>query len=225
MNNLGESSEELITKHIEKYIGKIDGVFHEIVSDIVHIDIIIVAPTKESPNYKLFTSGMSDKPMNFPEGVNSDTQQYLELMITLPGDWKIKEFKNDDYYWPIRLLKKLARFPHEYDTNLGSFHTMANTPDYLPYASNTGLCASMLSPPFREQKEFSSLKINNEKTIYFYSVNPMYKEEVEFKLNNDFDIFWNLLMENKFSFDVRINRRNMLKKQSFLKELLNKFFD
>ncbi|AJS59305.1 hypothetical protein UB51_13440 [Paenibacillus sp. IHBB 10380] len=44
-----------ISKHVEKYIGEIDGVFHEIISDLVHIDILIVKPTKKRNYYTLVT--------------------------------------------------------------------------------------------------------------------------------------------------------------------------
>ncbi|RYG93976.1 MAG: suppressor of fused domain protein, partial [Alphaproteobacteria bacterium] len=38
---------EAISAHIEKYVGKIDMVYHEIVSDLVHLDIHMVYPTPE----------------------------------------------------------------------------------------------------------------------------------------------------------------------------------
>ena len=54
----GESSIEEISDHIENFIGKIDTVFHEIVSDQVHVDIHWVKPTKERPFHTLITSGI-----------------------------------------------------------------------------------------------------------------------------------------------------------------------
>lgn len=65
----GEGSLEEISDHIEKYVGKIDMVFHEIVSDQVHIDVHWVKPTEERPFHTLITSGMSDKEMTTPDGV------------------------------------------------------------------------------------------------------------------------------------------------------------
>lgn len=47
----GDSRLEEITAHIEKYVGKIDMVWHEIISEHVHIDIHVVNPTQEKPFY------------------------------------------------------------------------------------------------------------------------------------------------------------------------------
>ncbi len=43
----GEPSIQEISDHIEKNIGEIHMVFHEIISDQVHIDVHWVKPTKE----------------------------------------------------------------------------------------------------------------------------------------------------------------------------------
>ncbi len=59
---------ERIGTHIEAYVGSIDGVFHEIASDIVHVDVHHVTPTDQRPYHTLVTSGMSDRPMAAPPG-------------------------------------------------------------------------------------------------------------------------------------------------------------
>jgi hypothetical protein len=55
-----------IEAHIEKHIGKIEAVMHEIASDIVHIDVHVIVPAAERNFYTLITSGMSDLPMVIP---------------------------------------------------------------------------------------------------------------------------------------------------------------
>ena len=52
-----EDSIERISAHIEEHIGPVAGVFHELISDLVHIDVHMVAPTDERPYHTLFTSG------------------------------------------------------------------------------------------------------------------------------------------------------------------------
>ena len=78
-----------ISDHIEKHIGPVASVFHELVSDLVHIDVHMVEPTPERPCYTLVTSGMSDKPMQAPEG--HEDLAYTELMICLPPNWPLTE--------------------------------------------------------------------------------------------------------------------------------------
>ncbi len=59
---------DAISEHIEQHIGEVTMVFHEIVSDLVHIDVHHVLPTEDRDFHTLITSGMSDKPMNVPDG-------------------------------------------------------------------------------------------------------------------------------------------------------------
>ncbi len=73
---------DLISAHIEQHIGPVQSVFHEILSDLVHVDIHMVAPTAERNYYTLVTSGMSDRAMTPPE--SCEAHAYAELMICLP---------------------------------------------------------------------------------------------------------------------------------------------
>ena len=182
----GESIETIST-HIAKHVGPPDIVFHEIVSDIVHIDIHWVKPSDKFPFHTLVTSGMSDRPMTVPEGL--DELKYAELCILLPADWAIgqEEFKDENNYWPVRWLKKLARFPHEYETWLGYGHTIPNGENAEPFAANTKFGCLMLFPNLSIESSFYELKISDEKTINFYCLYPLYKEEMELKLKKGTD--------------------------------------
>lgn len=59
----GEECIEEISEHIERHIGEICMVFHEVISDTVHIDVHHIKPTEERPFHTLVTSGMSDLQM------------------------------------------------------------------------------------------------------------------------------------------------------------------
>lgn len=55
---------------------------------------------------------------------------YAELMICLPPDWPVKSPMSDRRaYWPVRLLKTIARLPHEYHTWIGAWHSVLNEPE------------------------------------------------------------------------------------------------
>ena len=177
----GESSMEEISQHIEKHIGPIHKVFHELVSDQVHIDIHWVKATKDRPFHVLVTSGMSDKPMNKPKGVTGF--DYAELTICLPEDWKLSEedFKEENNYWPLRWLKMLARLPHEYNSWLSYGHTVPNGNPAEPFANNTQLNTMMLLPSIVFDEEFQTLRLAN-KTIDFFALIPLYTEEMNLML-------------------------------------------
>lgn len=180
--DLGESSIEEIDAHVTKWLGGVSGVFHEIVSPTVHIDVHVVPPTQDRNFTVLVTSGMSDKPMNspFPEA------RYAEVVALLPPDWKLDQgsFEDENNYWPIRQLKGIARFPHEFNTWMWATHTIPNGDPPEPYAANTGFCCILLYYPLSLPEGFHRLKINEEKEINFLALIPLYKDEMNFKLQN-----------------------------------------
>lgn len=185
---------EAITDHIEKHIGPIDTVFHEILSSHVHIDVHWVRPTERFPFHTLVTSGMSDLPMSVPEAAQD--HQYAELCILLPEEWPIdgtdyttmeKAFKDENHYWPVRWLKTIARLPHEHNTWVGYGHTIPNGEEAAPFADNTKLGCMLLLPSLNLGSKFFTLKIDEEKTIRFYCLYPIYKEEMDLKLRKGSD--------------------------------------
>ncbi len=78
-------------------------------SDTIHLDVLYIKPSENRDYHSFVTLGMSNIAMNPIEGAEDD--KYSELMICLPKDWKVsdEDFKNEEYYWPIRWLKILAR--------------------------------------------------------------------------------------------------------------------
>ena len=204
-------AKELVENHIEKYIGTIDSVFHELISDTVHIDVYIVQATKERPFKTLITSGMSDLPMNVPEGY--EEMKYAELMMFLPADWELSQeaFKDDHNYFPIAVLKELARFPHLYNTAIGTGHTIQNGVPILPYSEKTELCCAMLLPPIILPQAFHELKCGKDKTIYFYNLFLLYENEMQYKMDYGLEAILDKMSENRLNDIVDFNRKNMLK--------------
>jgi hypothetical protein len=94
-------------------------------------------------------------------------------------DWKTHQ----RYYWPIQALKFLARFPHQYNTWLWYGHTIPNGDPPEPFGEFTKLCSFILLRPQKVPSEFHELKISEEKTIRFFSIVPLYKEELAEKLS------------------------------------------
>lgn len=186
--DLDSPSLEEIDAHITRHLGEPSGVFHELFSPNVHIDVHIVPPTPERNFYTLVTSGMSDKPMNSP----IPEARFAELVIMLPPDWKLDQdsFQDEANYWPVRQLKSLARFPHEFSTWIWAEHTIPNGDPPEPYAVNTGFCGMLISYPLSLPPEFYSLKISEEKEIFYFSLIPLFKDEMDFKLQSGVDALY-----------------------------------
>ncbi|MHA0858079.1 suppressor of fused domain protein [Paenibacillus sp. CMAA1364] len=204
---------KVISDHVEQYIGKIDGVYHEILSDLVHVDIIIVKPTKEKNYYTLVTCGMSNLPMTVPEG--AENFKFAELVICLPSDWKMSDeaLKQDENYWPILWLKKLARFPHEYGTWLYHAHTIPNGDPAEPFATNTALSGMILGIPATVDNvnDFFTLEISNDKSIHFFSLIPIYTKEMDFKLKKGADALAEKLEQSGVNELVDLKRKSVCK--------------
>jgi hypothetical protein len=173
---------QAVSDHIERYLGPIPTVYDEIVSDLVHIDLHHVAPTKERPFVTIVTSGMSDRPMNVPPG--SHEWRFAELMMCLPPDWPFDQeaWKDERNYWPFRWLKRLARLPHEYDTWLGPGHTVPNGNPPEPVASDTELSGFIVLPPINTPDGFGQLHVTDWKTIRFHMILPLHADELALKL-------------------------------------------
>lgn len=201
-----------IAAHIEKHVGRPDWVFHEIISEFVHIDVHFVAPTPERNFYTLVTSGMSDRPMKVPEG--HEHLRYGEMLICLPPDWKLsqEDFKDERNYWPVRTLKFLARLPHEYDTMLSFLHTVPNG-DPAENFPGTDFCCSLISLAEQFGEDFWKWQVAPEKEIFFYSIVPIYREEMELKLKKGADALWDALDKEKLTDVVNPRRKNVAKKR------------
>lgn len=209
----GEECIEQISDHIETYLGKVETVFHEILSDTVHIDVHFVKPSTAFPFARLITSGMSDLPMSTP--AEASVPQFAELMVTLPADWKLDQqsFKDEDWYWPVRLIKYLAWMPHKFKTWLGFGHSIPNGDPSQPYASNTKLCGSIVLPSITVPCDFHTLRIHAQKEITFYAVVPLYEEEMDLKLRSGTDELLERLGKRDITDIISLTRPNVAKKR------------
>jgi hypothetical protein len=185
-----------VEQHIASHIGKPKFVFHELISELVHVDVHLVEPTPERNYYTLVTSGMSDRPMTVPEG--AEALRFAELLICLPPDWPLGEadFRDEANYWPIRWLKLLAQLPHEYTTWFRELHTVPNGDPARPFAENTELCCMLLTRPALFGPEVWQLAVDAGRAVQFYGLVPLYREEMEWKLRHGAESLLERLEEN-----------------------------
>lgn len=196
-------------------------VFHELVSDIVHIDVNIIPPDNGRDYYVLWTSGMSDRPMTLPDGdYDKKVYERAELMLFLSKDWKIGEIgetgegMGDANYWPVRWLKYLARFPHEYGTWLGVGHTLPNGEDYEPLGEGTEMGGFFFLPVISLGEAYpgvDALICKDGTQINFLWAIPMYEEEIEYKLQEGFDAMMDVFTKVSFPRVLDPKRPNYIK--------------
>lgn len=180
---------DAVDRHVERFIGPVDTVQHEIVSDLVHIDVHVVPPGPDRPWTALVTSGMSDRPMRLPRELRGEVPAYAELMVLLPPDWPldIASWEDERHYWPVRMLKVLARLPHEYDTWLGMWHSVPNGDPPAPFAEDTAFCAVLLAPPVTLPDEFRTLHTEDGRQVGLLAMVPLLADELDLKLREGTD--------------------------------------
>ena len=170
-----------IGDHIESYFGEIGFVMHEKESPLVHVDVYVVREMGDRKCQYLVTSGMSEKPMPVPEG--ADDGRYAELLIALPTNWPLspEAFKDEANYWPIRMLKGLARYPHENKTWMYEGHSAHWVNPPAPIAPNTNMTSMVLLRPRLIPEETQIVHVSKKKHIRLWGVYPAYHEEVDIK--------------------------------------------
>jgi hypothetical protein len=205
-----EKDVQALEAHIEKHVGKIEMVFHEMISAYTHVDVYWIAPTPKRNFHTLITGGLSFKPMHAPKG--AEKFHYGELMMCLPPDWEIntKNFEDENNYWPVRWLKILARFPHQFDTWLSRGHTIPLSESGEPHASKNPFEGVYVTFPILFGLEFMKVEVSPKKTIWIYSLIPIYKKEWQYKLDKGADALEALMDEHQITELLDPKRRTMV---------------
>jgi predicted Zn finger-like uncharacterized protein len=217
-----------IERHIERTIGPAPMVFHEIISPEVHLDLHVVPPRNDEPSeehpfgtshYTIITSGVSSHPMNLPEG-SALSLRYAEMMIALPADWPGMKpdgtfdqavMKDEANWWPLRWLKNVARMPHSFETFVAPGHTIPNGDPAEPFASGTRFCCMLVLIPLLAPKSHK-LIINDDITVNFYALWPLYREEMDLKLQRGMDPLIDKFDDAKVTELIHVDRKNTCKR-------------
>lgn len=205
-----EKEMEKVSAYIEQQYGKSDLVGHELASPDIHCDIVIVPPTDEQPYYKLVTMGAGAYKMNVPSELKSEVCDRAEYVIFLPKDWNIQSSKEEDY-WPIRMLKTIARLPLRSEDLLCYTHSVNLTDDGSPLAENTQFnsCVLLVSVG-KDNQVVKPLKLSLlGKKVAFYQLYPLYQEELDYKLEHSFDELIDIIDDKDIeNLVINIHRKN-----------------
>ena len=175
-----------VEAHITKYFGAYEQVFHEIVSNDIHCDILHIPPSPERDFITLVTLGAGAHKMNLPKQYRKSHFSFsrAEYLLTLPADWNLEgaALENIQNYWPMKALKDAARLPIWAKTWLSYTHTVSRDEKNSPYAENTSLCSVLLSFPEQFGDDAGSLcaTLPNGEKVAFWQLIPIYESELLF---------------------------------------------
>lgn len=173
---------EIIENHYTKYFSLIGAkptniVMHEINSDDMHIDLEHFEPTKEFPYHIIATVGMSGYTMKDAPFKN------IELIMFLPEYWQIDQesFKDDKWYWPIKMIKDAARLPYRTNSFLSVGHTFSNDAQNTPFDKSTTMCCGLITFPTWLDHDIFELNYGNKskkKTVNFLCITAITEKEL-----------------------------------------------
>jgi len=171
-----------IEAHVSKHISPVTWVWAEINSSLIHLDVLIVNPTDEFPFYTLVTSGMSQRPMKPPTPEVAKCK-YAELVLCLPSDWPLfePEIRKSHNFWPIQMMKLIARFPHLQNTWLWHTHTIQNQ---RPYDSSTPFAGALLLQSRMFGEEFLIMETKRDQATVFHNLIPLHQAELDYYLEH-----------------------------------------
>ena len=148
----GDLHAQALMRHLARHLGEPSTVLAEAVPDELRIDLAVFPPAADRPFVTLATVGMSALPMHVPSELEDRARQ--ELLIGVPADWPGLSggvadidgaLQDEAAYWPIRLLKGLARYPRRSSTWVSWGHTI---PSGTRFHDDVPFSTALVAPPF-----------------------------------------------------------------------------
>lgn len=203
-----ETESNLIYSHIEHYFGKIAKILYEEISSDIYVDIYVINPSKKHNYYTLITNGMGAHKMAVPLDLEDERLDRAELVMHLPATWNLKS-TTEEWYWPIRWLRILARLPIEQNSWIGWGHSVSNEND-VPFATNTMFSALMLTSLVGYNKQANCCRLPDDSDVNFYNLLPLYAEELEYKCQYDAESLLHLFHHEKVKLaPLQLDRNNV----------------
>lgn len=187
------SPEELQTvlSHITKYFGMVSKTIETV--DTAHnpISILYIPPTKEKNYAALVTAGIGAYKANVPENLRGMDMDRIELIAYLPPDWDVDD-DNIRSAWVARALQTLGTMIQVDDTWLGLGHTVSNGSPFSPDTEYNGVILDSIT---NVETDANWCHLPNGEIVTFYQMIPIYEEEMLFKIKNNFEDLFNLLIQ------------------------------
>ncbi|MDO7487573.1 suppressor of fused domain protein [Peribacillus frigoritolerans] len=206
-NDNDQDHHNVILEHVAKYFGPIKNTISETVpGSRVSVNIHIVPPAINKDFVTLVTTGMSDQPMDYSD--KESVFKYAELLLKLPSSWLIENenMKDQNHYWPLGWLRKVAHIPHIYDGWLEEGVILPNGEPPQPFASNTKLSCIMVCRPKESEMDNVYTKQGN---IHIYTLVPIYEEERNLALEKGHEYLLKRMSEKGISDVLDIHRVNV----------------
>ena len=185
--------------YIDRF-GPYSNVVHELMPMIPHIDVYIHPPHDDRDFTTLVTGGMSDNPMPIPQGPCSPRAE-LVMYVSEPTQLYID------------LLRFLARLPYEQNTWFSYGSTMTNGQPPQPIFDGSVLDSYTFLPSIiaTDHEIGESVSVEGDPLSLLWVV-PISSAERELIIEQDLDVFYNLLDKHQHPLTVDPSRKSYVKR-------------
>jgi hypothetical protein len=165
-------------------------------------------PPSSKRNYvTLFTTGMSDAPMNVPPG--AEAYRYAELVMFLPAKWPLTTatLAQPQHGWPLQAMRQIAAYPHREQSWLGApIAIFAAEDPPQPYAPGCPFAAMLL---IINLEELGPITASDGRLIHLYTLLPLYPEERLLELTQGLPELFKALDQHKVEKILDLKRPNV----------------
>ncbi|WP_299057306.1 suppressor of fused domain protein [uncultured Nocardioides sp.] len=137
--------------HLRSHLGPEAVVLCERASLDVHLDLVVFPPSPDRTFVTVVTSGMADVPTSGSPSAAGEEAPRVELAIAVPLGWPgldplaADPLHDEANYWPLRVLKLVARLPGDSGTDLRWGDTVGRLESLYP--AGTPFSGAVLGPP------------------------------------------------------------------------------
>lgn len=225
-------------QHIEKHFGNMTTKIESESNEVTDVDLYHIAPSQHVPFNTVTTLGNSYFKMMTPATLDSG---YAEIVMHLPKEWEITKatIHDPEKGRPLRLMQEFGDrvmrsgywlgqwfvYPNQSDDDLhNTYGAMLGGGDYepslamQPYDKHTEFCGVMIVPPLPQCADvfkMTYLDDGEEKEvewpIYFHTLLPLYREEIEHYFKHGGESLLDRLMKDGIEAAFDFNRENTCK--------------
>lgn len=171
-------------EHLETHLGPIAGRHHLLVGDGRHVTLYFIDDNPAPGLTTVVTYCLTERGMEHPEQTN--TLYYPEACLILPRSWpRDRQITADDEFsWPFFWLTLFASYQQDSGKILQVNHTLGGFKPGLPLNEKTPFYGHLITAPIGLPKEFWSFEMEEGRTVHFLLFFPLYKEELDGKLEH-----------------------------------------
>ncbi len=172
---------DALDRHIEEHWGRPELVMGESEPGGPPVILRVIPASEDRPFYTVVTKGISEYPMEAPEGIWNGN--FVELVMCLPQGWPYDRDSINDprTCWPFRLLFKLANVAHQDGGWIGCPYIYPFPAGGYKFADDVNFATFLFAPPcLGSSEEAWQADVGEGKSVNFLGLIPVFESEAQY---------------------------------------------